>query len=145
MLSCARIALSIFAAILTFDFGHNGENIAAEMHGAALVFGIWEYFARGLQHSHALVTDEELHAVQTAATQPLEEAADALNGMDLSEGRPRPRSRWKKPTQLALSSFIPSAAPRTSRNPSSFTAVAAGMATFSYSPPQLRRRQMPST
>ena len=50
------------------------------------------------------------------------------------------RSHWKKLTQLALSSFIPSAAPKTSRYPSSFTAIATNMATFSYSPPQLRRR-----
>ena len=47
------------------------------MHGAALVFGIWEYFARGLQHPHALVADEELHAVQAAPAQPLEEADPA--------------------------------------------------------------------
>ena len=36
---------------------------------------------------------------------------------------------WKKLTQLDLSSFIP-AAPRTSRYPSSFTAIATRMATF---------------
>ena len=102
-----------------FDFGsgHNGENIAVKMHSASLVFGIWEYFAHSLQHPHALVTNNELRAVQAAPTKPLEEAA-----------------------QLALSSFIPSAAPRTSRKPSSFTAIATRMATFSYSPPQLRRR-----
>ena len=47
------------------------------MHGAALVFGIWEYFAHGLQHPHALVADEELHAVQSAPAQPLEEADPA--------------------------------------------------------------------
>ena len=46
----------------------------------------------------------------------------------------------EKLTQLALSSFIPSAAPRTSRYPSSLTAIATRMATFSNSPPQLRRR-----
>ena len=46
----------------------------------------------------------------------------------------------EKLTQLALSSFIPSAAPKTSRYPSSFTAIATRMATFSNSPPQFRRR-----
>ena len=44
------------------------------MHDAALVFGIWEYFAHGLQHSHALVADDEPYAVQAASTKPLEEA-----------------------------------------------------------------------
>ena len=36
--------------------------------------------------------------------------------------------------------FMPSAAPKTSRKPSSFTAIATKTETFSYSPPQLRRR-----
>ena len=40
------------------------------MHRAALVFGLGEHLAHGLQHSHALVADDELHAVQAAATQP---------------------------------------------------------------------------
>ena len=40
--------------------------------------------AHGLQHSHALVADDELHAIQAASAEPLEEV-----------------------TQLALSSFIP--------------------------------------
>ena len=60
--------------------------------------------------------------------------------MSFTPSRPRPRSYWKKLTQLALSSFMPSAAPKTSRYPSSLTAIATRMATFSNSPPQLRRR-----
>ena len=60
--------------------------------------------------------------------------------MSLTPSRPLPRSHWKKLTQLALSSFMPSAAPKTSRYPSSFTAIATKTATFSYSPPQLRFR-----
>ena len=35
--------------------------------------------------------------------------------ISLTPSRPRPRSHWKKLTQLALSSFMPSAAPKTSR------------------------------
>ena len=58
-------------------FGHNGENIAVEMHRAALVFGVREHLAHGLQHPHALVADDELHAVQAAPTEPLEEADPA--------------------------------------------------------------------
>ena len=58
----------------------------------------------------------------------------------LTPSKPRLRSHWKKLTQLALSSFIPSAAPKTSRYPSSFTAIATRMATFSNSLPQFRRR-----
>ena len=42
-------------------FGHNGENVAVEMHRAALVFGVREHLAHGLQHSHALVANDELH------------------------------------------------------------------------------------
>ena len=43
--------------------------------------------------------------------------------MSFTPSKPRPRSQWKKLTQLALSSFIPSAAPKTSRKPSLFTAM----------------------
>ena len=42
-------------------FGHNGENVAVGMHRAALAFGVREYLAHGLQHSHALVTDDEFY------------------------------------------------------------------------------------
>ena len=93
------------------------EYIAVKVDGTPLVLGFGEYFSHGLQHTEALVSNDEFHTVQT-----------------------RPRSHWKKLTQLDLSSFIPSAAPRTSRYPSSFTTIATRMATFSNSPPQLRRR-----
>ena len=42
-------------------FGHNRENVAVKMHRAALVFGVREYLAHSLQHSPALVADNELH------------------------------------------------------------------------------------
>ena len=70
LLSCVWIALSILGYKLDLGSGHNGENIAVEMHRAALVFGVREHLAHGLQHPHALVADDELHAVQTAPTQP---------------------------------------------------------------------------
>ena len=47
-------------------FRHNGENIAVEMHRAALVFGVRKHLAHGLQHPHTLVADNELHTVQSA-------------------------------------------------------------------------------
>ena len=66
-----------------FDLGfrYNRENIAIEMHRAALVFGVREHLAHGLHHPHALVADDELHAVQTAAAEPLEEADPAGLGL----------------------------------------------------------------
>ena len=62
-----------------FDLGfrHSGENFAVEMHRAALVFGVREHLAHGLQHPHALVADDELYAVQPASAEPLEEADPA--------------------------------------------------------------------
>ena len=102
--------LEHFCHNFDLGFGHNRENVAVEMHRAALVFGVRKHLAHGLQHPHALVADDELPPF-----------------------RPRPRSHWKKLTQLALSSFMPSAAPKTSRKPSSFTAIATRIATFSYS------------
>ena len=47
-------------------FGHNRENIAVEMHRAALVFGVRKHLAHGLQHPHTLVADDDLHTVQSA-------------------------------------------------------------------------------
>ncbi len=41
------------------------------MHRAALVFGVREHLAHGLQHPHALVADDELHAIQAASAEPL--------------------------------------------------------------------------
>ncbi len=66
--------LEHFCHNFDLGFGHNGENIAVEMHGTTLVFGIGKHFSHGLQHPQALVADDELHAVQTAPTEPLEEA-----------------------------------------------------------------------
>ena len=58
-------------------FRHNRENITVEMHRAALLLGVQEHLAHGLQHSHALVVDDEIHAVQAASAEPLEEADPA--------------------------------------------------------------------
>lgn len=96
---------------------HVTEYISVEVNDTALVFSVWKDFFRRFQHTQTLVPDNELHAVETAAFQPLKEA-----------------------DQLALSSFIPSAALRTSRKPSSLTTIATKTATFSYSLPQFRRR-----
>ena len=62
-----------------FDLGfrHNRENAAVEMHCAALVFGVRKHLAHGLQHPYALVTNDELHAVQAASAEPLEETDPA--------------------------------------------------------------------
>ena len=47
------------------------------MHDATLVFGVWEHLAHGLQHPHTLVADDEFHSVQSASTEPPEEADPA--------------------------------------------------------------------
>ena len=66
--------LEHFCHNFDLGFGHNRENVAVEMYRAALVFGIREHLAHGLQHPHALVADDELYTVQAASTEPLEEA-----------------------------------------------------------------------
>lgn len=65
--------LEHFCHNFDLGFGHNRENVAIEMHRAALVFGVRKHLAHGLQHPHALVADDELHAIQAASAQPLEE------------------------------------------------------------------------
>ena len=47
------------------------------MHCAALVFGVREHLAHGLQHPYALVADDEFYAVQAASAEPLKEADPA--------------------------------------------------------------------
>ena len=69
--------LEHFCHNFDLGFGHNRENIAIEMHRAALVFGVREHLAHGLHHPHALVADDELHAVQTVAAELLKEADPA--------------------------------------------------------------------
>ena len=78
--------------MLDLGTGHDRKHVPVKVYRTALVFRVREDLAHSLQHPLALVADNELHAAQTAALEPL-----------------------KKPTQLALSSFMPSAAPRTSR------------------------------
>ena len=69
--------LEHFCHNFDLGFGHNGENVAVEMHRAALVFGVREHLAHGLQHPHALVADDELRAIQAASEKPLEETDSA--------------------------------------------------------------------
>src|SRR5699024_791417 len=53
------------------------EHIAVKVDGTALVFGLWEYFSHGFQHTKALVANHQLDSIQATATQPLEEADPA--------------------------------------------------------------------
>src|SRR5699024_5644729 len=53
------------------------EHIAVKVDGTALVLGFGEYFSHGLQHTKALVSNDEFHTVQTSAAEPLEEADPA--------------------------------------------------------------------
>lgn len=56
------------------------------MDGTALVFGVREYFSYGLQHPQALVTNNELYAIQSTTTEPLKEADPAGLGLFHSLG-----------------------------------------------------------
>lgn len=73
------------------EFGNDAEHIPVKIDNTALVFGVRKHFSYCFQHTQALVTDDELHAIQTTAFELLEEA------------------------DPPLSSFIPSATPITSR------------------------------
>ena len=53
---------------------HDRKNIAVEVDGTSLVFGLRKHFSHSLQHTKTLVSNDEYHAVQTTATQPLEKA-----------------------------------------------------------------------
>ena len=47
------------------------------MNNAALILGFREDFADSFEHAKALVANNELHAIQATATQPLEETDPA--------------------------------------------------------------------
>ncbi len=53
--------------------GYYREYVAVKMHHAALVRSVWEHFSHRFQHPQALVANNELYAIQSAAFQPLEE------------------------------------------------------------------------
>lgn len=69
--------LEHFGHQLYFGARRHGEHIPIEMNRAALVFGFRKHFSHGLQHPQALVANDQLYAIQTAATLPLEEAYPA--------------------------------------------------------------------
>ncbi len=56
---------------LHLGFRHNREDVSIKMHHTALVLGLREHFAHGLQHPQALVSDDEFYAVQSAPSKPL--------------------------------------------------------------------------
>lgn len=66
--------LEHFGHQLTLERGVTGEHIAVKGYGAALVLGFGEYFSHSLQHTKALVFNNESYAIQVTATQPLEKA-----------------------------------------------------------------------
>src|SRR5699024_3743702 len=53
------------------------EHIAVEVDSTPLVLGFREYFSYSLQHTKALVANNEFHSVQATPAEPLEEADPA--------------------------------------------------------------------
>ena len=56
----------------------NGENIAIEMYGTALVFRLRKDLCDGVAHAEAFVSDNEFDAVKPAFFQPYKEAFPAF-------------------------------------------------------------------
>lgn len=69
--------LEHFSDQFHLGFGNHREHVAVKVHHAALVFGLWKHFSHGLQHTKALVPDDEFHAIQAASFEPLEEVDPA--------------------------------------------------------------------
>ena len=53
------------------------EHITVKVDGTTLVFGLRKHFSHSFQHAKALVANNELHAIQATAMQPLEETDPA--------------------------------------------------------------------
>ena len=113
-----RLFLSCFFALLRMDcFEHQGnllhlslwrhrEDVPVKMDRASLVFGLRKDHRDAFQHAQAFIADNKAHARKAAALKPGEKV------------------------QPALSSFMPSDAPRISRNPSLLTPIATKTDTF---------------
>ena len=50
-----------------------GEHIAVKVDGTPLVFGFRKHFSHSLQHTKALVSNDESYPIQTTTTEPLKE------------------------------------------------------------------------
>ena len=61
-------------------FRNLGEDVAVEVHGAALVFGPGEHLGDRADHAGRLIAGEHAHAAQPARLQPRQEVAPALFG-----------------------------------------------------------------
>ena len=59
-------------------FRNLGEDVAVEVHGAALVFGVGEDLGDRADHAGRLVAHEHAHAAQPAGLEPRQEVAPAL-------------------------------------------------------------------
>ena len=78
-----------FLALLSMDrlehFGYqfhlgarrNGKYISVEVDDSSLVLGFGKHFSHCLQHTKALVPNDEFYSIQTAAAQPLEKVDPA--------------------------------------------------------------------
>ena len=82
---------------LHFGASRHREHIAVKVDITPLAFGLWEHFSYGLQHTRALVADNEFQSVQAAPAEPLKKADPA--GLVLFHALSRPQN-------LAVSVFI---------------------------------------
>ena len=69
-------------------FGDLGEDIAVEMHCAALVFCLREHLGDRADHAAGLVADDHANAAQPARSQPRQEIAPALGRRREALGAP---------------------------------------------------------
>ena len=69
-------------------FGDLGEDVAVEVHGAALVFCLREHLGDRADHAGGLVAHEHANAAQPARFQPRQEIAPALGRLGEALGAP---------------------------------------------------------
>ena len=69
-------------------FGDRGNDVAVEVHGAALVFGLREHLGDRADHAGGLVAGERANAAQPARFQPRQEIALALGRLGEALGAP---------------------------------------------------------
>ena len=77
LFSYARMALEHFGDQLHLDPRCDRKHVTVKVDGTTLVLGLRKHFSHSLQHTKALVANDEFHTIQATPAEPLREAYPA--------------------------------------------------------------------
>ena len=68
---------TFLATSFTLERGFTENTVQLKADGTPLLFGLGKHFAYGLQHTKALISNDEFHPIRITATQLLDEVGPA--------------------------------------------------------------------